>query len=195
MRNNNPALPEMKYRSRQEIIFAFILLSVGILIGTLIGSFRFQTVSHLPQNVEDSSIEKTHLVSNDVRNLLAEKGEIENEFYSTMRSCLGPGCFDSRPLESNMDRIGILSLPGSGTAGVKNLINKALENTPTKIDIVYDTHVPAYGYGKNHGWNRIIRISRNIFPHAYAILSRENILTNTTSAISPALFELQVSMK
>jgi hypothetical protein len=36
--------------------------------------------------------------------------------------------------------------------------------------VYLDTHVPAYGYGKNHGWSRIIRITRHLLPHSLSLL-------------------------
>ena len=32
----------------------------------------------------------------------------------------------------------------------------------------------AYGYGKNHGWTRIVRVVHSIIPHAFALLSQSS---------------------
>ena len=36
-----------------------------------------------------------------------------------------------------------------------------------------NSHVPAYGYGKNHGWSRIVRFVSKVPEHSYALLSRQ----------------------
>ena len=41
-------------------------------------------------------------------------------------------------------------------------------------ELTVDSHVPAYGYGKNHGWSRIIRLVRPLSEHAIDLLSQSN---------------------
>lgn len=43
------------------------------------------------------------------------------------------------------------------------------------VEVVLDSHVPAYGYGKNHGWSRIVRIVRPLSQHAVSILSETRL--------------------
>jgi hypothetical protein len=101
--------------------------------------------------------------------------DVEINFESTIRSCLGSQCFDESVKEkdgSKNDRIGILAPPGSGGEILLKIINKALIKEKKKnINVIVDTHVPAYGYGKNHGWTRIIRIVRPILLHSMSILN------------------------
>lgn len=65
-------------------------------------------------------------------------------------------------------------------------MNKLRKNKDTKkssLTLTFDTHVPPYGYGKNHGWSRIIRISRKILPHALSLISDINLGSNSDSNI------------
>jgi hypothetical protein len=106
-------------------------------------------------------------------------------FVSTLRSCIGPECFDQtvRQLDgSNIDRVGLLSPALAGAEGIQNLLMRlgkqngnGRKSRKHFIDLIYETHVPAYGYGKNHGWSRIIRLSRKIIPHAVALVANLNL--------------------
>lgn len=103
----------------------------------------------------------------------------EGLIQATLRSCLGEYCYDKRPDSSLRDRIGILSPKNSGGKILQEYLTKLLSATNVNIDIdvIYDTHVPAYGYGKNHGWNSIIRLYRPIIEHT------ESLLPSTSSEL------------
>ncbi len=62
-------------------------------------------------------------------------------------------------------------------------------------DVVIDSHVPAYGYGKNHGWSRIIRIVRPLSEHAISLLSNFSQDGTANSIISKELLDAQVSYR
>lgn len=94
-----------------------------------------------------------------------------------MRSCLGSKCFDE-PV-NGIERIGILAPFMSGGETLSEILRQRVSND--KVTITYDSHVPAYGYGKNHGWTRIIRLVRSIESHA-AALTKD----------SPTAYEAQV---
>lgn len=124
--------------------------------------------------------------------------QLEHKYETTMtlyekilRSCLGDYCFNARPDKSSRDRIGVLGPPGTGA----ELITSILENLAKiehpkveSVEIVHSTNVPAYGYGKNHGWNRMIRVSRRILPQAYSLL----IGKSEESPIDEKIFDAQV---
>jgi hypothetical protein len=97
--------------------------------------------------------------------------EIENSFEKTIRSCLGAKCFDEAV--NGVDRIGILAPSRSGGEIIANILRSRQSND--KASIVYDTHVPAYGYGKNHGWTRIIRIVRPLVDHSLSLINHQPI--------------------
>jgi hypothetical protein len=100
-------------------------------------------------------------------------------YLSTFRSCLGKECFDSPvryPDGSSGDRIGLLSPMMSGGDPLRRYLDNMLKRmSRRKIYLIHEMHVPAYGYGKNHGWSRIIRLSRRLFPHAYALTDHSNV--------------------
>lgn len=100
--------------------------------------------------------------------------DAEITFGNTLRSCLGSSCYD-KPMGSagNIVRIGVLTLPGTGS-DIFLKLQKSISDPPANHFIVQDTHVPAYGYGKNHGWTRIIRFARNILDHAYFLVSENS---------------------
>jgi hypothetical protein len=120
----------------------------------------------------------------------------ENDFESTLRSCLGSSCFDEKVnlLDNSgkkIDRIGLLSPSLSGGETLMKILNRAVDpKQMSKINLISETNVPAYGYGKNHGWSRIIRLVRNILPHA---MSLSSIASHDEFDIAtPIVLDLQV---
>lgn len=130
---------------------------------------------------------------------------MSSTFESTLRSCLGPNCFDDKvslPDGSLIDRVGLLAPLHSGGEDILNLVLNLIETPKGQpIDLVLETHVPAYGYGKNHGWSRIIRLHRKIAPHALSLTARfrldetvpNNFSNESVSALSTAL-DIQVRL-
>lgn len=203
----------MKYREKKQTLLSALLLILGILIGYLIGSyFTKKSFNHLspdevmalhfnelynavPDNNKNhfnTAKDYNKILSNDTydKPIYHIKSDIELNFESTIRSCLSTQCFDE-PVKENdgttNHRIGILAPPGSGGEILIKIINKALLKEKKKnIEIIIDTHVPAYGYGKNHGWSRIIRLVRPI------LLQSMSILNTYYPASSHTLYELQV---
>lgn len=118
---------------------------------------------------------------------------IEEIFESTLRSCLGSKCFNQvvKSDSSNVYRIGLIALPYSGAEVLMDILNdlNAKNNGKIRFEIIYSLNVPAYGYGKNHGWSSIIRISRRLINNAYAIVKENDLLTSKNMDI----FEAQVS--
>ena len=107
--------------------------------------------------------------------------KLNSLFDSTVRSCLGIKCFDEKPISSPCDRIGLLGTKLSGVDEI-NLVLKDLlgayyidtisdSTTTSDPKIIQSMHVPAYGYGKNHGWSRIIRIVRRPIDQAIDIVN------------------------
>jgi hypothetical protein len=94
---------------------------------------------------------------------------MEFVFECTLRSCLSSKCFNE-PVGGTINRIGVLSLPGTGVDTFQDFITQKLSRA-ADLEILFDTHVPAYGYGKNHGWTRIVRFTRSIISHAYYLVN------------------------
>ena len=97
-----------------------------------------------------------------------------------MRSCLATSCFNARPAGAKTDRVGILSPPS-------HIARALFLHLPTSSDysLEQSAHVPAYGYGKNHGWSRIVRIYQDSLQHAISLLN-ESSLTLLGDQVFPA---------
>jgi hypothetical protein len=93
--------------------------------------------------------------------------EINMLFQSTIRNCLGKKCFDS---DGDNDRVGVLATPFSGSDVLQEIITLLTGNNNR---LIFSTNVPAYGYGKNHGWSRIIRIIRSPVLQTLHILEKK----------------------
>jgi hypothetical protein len=135
------------------------------------------------------------VVNDNIGSEIMKHLTIENDFLSTMRSCLGAFCFDDPVSSSNNVehvRIGLLAPQlSAGPLFLKMLRKFNNKNKNVNIDILYDTHVPPYGYGKNHGWSRIIRIARRVIPHSFGILYNFNKM-DEKGVVDVSLFEAQV---
>ena len=105
---------------------------------------------------------------------------IEEVYESTLKSCLGSRCFDQlvsvRPGQT-IARVGFLVIPNSGGEIVYEFLKEFFPTDLAKapVDVILDTHVPAYGYGKNHGWSSIVRVSRRVLHHSYSLLRKSGL--------------------
>ncbi len=108
---------------------------------------------------------------------LSKVKDLNSKYLSTIRSCLGIKCFDSNPEASPITRVGLLGIPGSGVELLDRLITEMVSPLDVKgPQLIYSTHVPAYGYGKNHGWARIVRVSRMPLQHSFGLLQNQKLL-------------------
>lgn len=180
-------------------------LTIGAAVCLYSGFLLSQNVSQiLPQ--EDNKVPKEGSMVRSVLStvILDKVEESASNFESTIRSCLGPNCFDEKvqlPDGSTIDRVGLLAPMNSGGHEIFTLLESLREKPKSKsnsspIILIYETHVPAYGYGKNHGWSRIIRLSRKIVPHALSLTIglnlKEDFGDGHNSALSAAV-DIQVS--
>ena len=154
----------------------FLLLFLGLFLGYQIRPLFNTTNTH--NSSQKSKIEKSIRLSQLTDELSSTSSFIEEQYESTLRSCLGPKCFnhmykdDALHEGKDINRIGFLSFPGSGGDAVFALISSILSKQPDNamIHLVNDTHVPAYGYGRNHGWSSIIRLARRPIHNSYYLL-------------------------
>jgi len=69
-------------------------------------------------------------------------------------------------------RIGIMITPSFISHTIANLIKEVLQQTSEEIhfnlDIIITSSVPVYGYGKSHGYTKLIRI--NVMPLSLAVV-------------------------
>lgn len=138
---------------------------------------------------------RTHVTNiSEVPNSLTLKNKFDNSQFSrlrkakenferTIRSCLGSYCMDERfPDPNNLEgdkiqRIGILSpdnrFDWQKFADSVQLLD--VKRNGAKPRVIASTHVPAYGYGRNHGWSKIVRIVDDIDIQAYLLLKHNKV--------------------
>jgi hypothetical protein len=128
--------------------------------------------------------EESHAVSSLIEGIEAQIASTSLLFEPTIRSCLGAKCFDMPA--NGLERIGLLAPPSSGAEALLRTINRITPNLDSsKAKILVESAVPAYGYGKNHGWSRIIRLVRSPIPQAFQLLHEGKIF-------EPSVLESQV---
>lgn len=106
----------------------------------------------------------------------------EETFRSTLRSCSGDACFTATPAGAGVDaRIALLAPPSDVSAALWKWYERLLSSSKKpKIEWVKTGHAPPYGYGKNHGYTRIVRL-------ALPLLSSVEASVNVTSLASSVL--------
>lgn len=178
----------------QCYIFPFVHVFIALYLGCALG-LTYATYSKTNVTIESNSvaalrsISSQHLVdtSRGLQKVSTDEfsplDSVEEQFESTIRSCLGPRCFNElvRTPTGDVSRIGFLSLPGSGGELLFDFLQQFSSANNLKLELIKDTHVPAYGYGKNHGWSSIIRISRRIIHHSHALLSKNGFKPSSDS--------------
>ena len=96
----------------------------------------------------------------------------ENEYTKTLKYCTDTQKCGSHKVAINgnqIQRIAIISPPSIVTESIASILKLALLSyydndvnaLNSNIEIIPTTHVPPYGYGKNHGYSKIIRVMNN----------------------------------
>ena len=87
----------------------------------------------------------------------------EAAFEQTLRSCLGDACYTATPKGSKAEaRIALLAPPSQAADAFFAwyvALAKRGGATARKVEWVQTSHAPPYGYGKNHGYTRIVRLA------------------------------------
>jgi len=218
----------IKYRTRIQACIAAVGIFVGIALGS-VGTY-FYLVQYEPKILATFHPQQEALLV-DTPSVLAALPTVStpqkpqnngldrlwnsnNLFDSTLRSCLSDECYNSPVTYKDgvkRDRIGFLAPDPRGMDTLLGMLNKAAKKDLAKdFNVVLDTHVPPYGYGKNHGWTRIVRFVHRVTPQAASLLRRmqtsepsgDTTTTTATAAatasdfaasgITPSLYELQV---
>jgi hypothetical protein len=141
--------------------------------------------STLVENATTNDYEKNR------RMLLNSPSPIYKRFESTVKSCLGSHCMNelfANNLGEKITRIGVLSPHTKDWSGLLQCISKIESKLRKDNTMEISTHVPPYGYGRNHGWSKIIRIIDNILDDSYRLL----VPYNNNSEVFEQLFEIQV---
>lgn len=206
MSSEEPTSIHLKYRTRKLVVFTVFatLLVVALLLNlwnfvlnqTNIPELTIQ-YSKLTKDKQVGnvvSIENTnevqHIQGRDLTALLVDE-DYHRYFESTIKSCLSSYCYSDNVVyedKSTINRIGILSPTNIGETTILQMILDTPVGNDKHYEFIVDSHVPAYGYGKNHGWSKIIRVVRSILPHAYSLLLRKYAVEH----ISTDLFDRQV---
>jgi hypothetical protein len=118
---------------------------------------------------------------------------LESLFESTIRNCLGKKCYDITPPSVSYDRVGILGTPGSGIESLEQVLSSLISVGDNNPHLIFASNVPAYGYGKNHGWSRIIRIVRSPIQQSQDLLKYNRATTTMTPEYQSQLFGTQVA--
>jgi hypothetical protein len=173
----------LKYRSKMAILTyggaAIVLLVIGYLVGNL-NVVHSATCFEAPCN---RTLSSAHIpfTQTSTRNDMPARNEklviAESAFETTMRSCLGAFCFDDAVRMTDgkdVVRVGILLPDASEGEAIRNLLVVAGLPLNDKIELIHASNVPPYGYGKNHGWSRIIRIARSVVPQTLQLLSQQD---------------------
>lgn len=127
------------------------------------------------------------------RELANSVSPIYKRFESTVKSCLGSHCMNelfTNDIGEKITRIGILLPHTKDWTGLLYCISKVESKLRKDHTITISTHVPPYGYGRNHGWTKIIRIIDNVLDDSYRLL-----LPFNNSEIFEQLYEIQARMQ
>jgi hypothetical protein len=106
-----------------------------------------------------SNIQKECLPGRDDAN-----GEINPTTHKN-RECLRyvPKPKQESNATNSRPRIGIMATPGFVSTGlgmwIANAVKEVSEQSGNEVDILSTSHVPVYGYGKSHGYSKLIRIT------------------------------------
>mmetsp|Transcript_11722 Transcript_11722/g.16901 ORF Transcript_11722/g.16901 Transcript_11722/m.16901 type:complete len:474 (-) Transcript_11722:37-1458(-) len=174
IRFTNQVVPQPSIKSVERLSNGIAKLS-NILVES-----REETTEQEVRNV-------THMMPSETNHVsLSDLNLTEDSFLRTLKSSLiqdsksapGKGLLPykekirrngkRRPEVPNILRIGILAPPGFLTTTVTKWIVDYLSQTQDlfrgRMEIVPfqpipSSHVPPYGYGKNHGWDKIIRLT------------------------------------
>ena len=87
---------------------------------------------------------------------------VEAAVLSTVKNCLGPKCLDVRPQASPRDRVLVTALPNTGGErlfAALEYVWRATKDTKKNDlpELVFSPRALPFGYGKNHGYSRVIK--------------------------------------
>lgn len=137
------------------------------------------------------STEPSHAVvsANDLHTYLPLQFESVSQFESTIKSCLGRYCMDEvfSDGDGEVRRYGLLAPVITPEI---HYIRQVLNRLKAKgYELELTRHVPPYGYGRNHGWSRIVRFVDSVPRSAFHQLL---LVTNSTSISNKKAFIAQV---
>jgi hypothetical protein len=93
----------MKYKTKRDIWIALLLLLTGLIFGYFIGKYNYDfSLGNHHESLDfvksmGSYNHNQNKISMPPINIQERIQNIESNFTVTLRSCLGPECYDSRP--------------------------------------------------------------------------------------------------
>lgn len=116
----------------------------------------------------------------------------KQKFEATLKSCLGSYCLD-KPFEiegKKKIRIGILFPDEILLNQFKPIFQDVIRGDEHVV--YFSTHVPPYGYGRNHGLSKIIRFAEDLTSQSIRMLNNLNVSQYYTKTQYPLVYETQV---
>ena len=98
--------------------------------------------------------------------------------WSVLQYVKDAGGFKKSNKKQQRKGSGSASISGDMSTGTFSSGNEPQLILGDGIVLVLSTHVPPYGYGRNHGWSKIVRLYTDVVDHTMAMLP---------SATDPAL--------
>ena len=191
----------MKYRDKLGLFkIVVVVLGLTALCGYLLASWTAQPMPIQGEETPRLSTAHETVISTRIdAELTSQMQRLLSTYENTMRNCYGNLCFDEPVKQSDgrkVDRVGILAIPLSGGEELMQLVRSISENNPL-IHLSLSSNVPCYGYGKNHGFSRVIRVVRQVFPHSLALVSKVDkavvVDQNLNNSINSRLLHGQVA--
>ncbi|KAL3938970.1 MAG: hypothetical protein SGBAC_006228 [Bacillariaceae sp.] len=99
--------------------------------------------------------------------------------------------------ENSGQRITLLAPPGTMTSFFSKLVEKTIQAAGSKtkdgvsIDWLPTSHMAPYGYGKTHGWTKIIRV----VPEPIMLGAADSLLAHYPEPAIPPLEDIQASLR
>lgn len=148
-------------RSRTGVVTAAVIAFVIVALLLTIGAFLFSR-SVTTQNPNESKLEEA-LPANAFQSWPNDNDY--PKFIDTLKQCLpekNKHCLKFVPDGATKERIALLRPPGAFgyifTRFVQDVVDYHWSNT-TKLELLPTSHVAPYGYGKTHGFTKIIRLA------------------------------------
>jgi hypothetical protein len=137
----------LKHRDKRLLI----AVVVSIVTGAGLGEIFWPRVKPSFEEAVEPVQESNHKLPN------------EAAFEQTLRSCLGSACYTATPKGSKAEaRIALLAPPSEAADAFFAwyvALAKRGGATARKVEWIQTAHAPPYGYGKNHGYTRIVRLA------------------------------------
>jgi len=142
-------------------------LDLWILCSLLVGLFSIIRFLSTQTSFQDEATASSVIDQREpVQTIMPVPLESERIFLSTIRSCIPANhtkCMQYIPPGTTAERIAVLVPPGEFGDWVTKWIIRTVRATfgkeqSEKLQLIHISHIPPYGYGKTHGWMKIIRV-------------------------------------